>query len=70
MNNRHRRVMRNMKREYPKRYMWIKANESLKKLGVSTKNALNLFAQFFSKKNRPSNHGTPTKWHKSNKGWR
>lgn len=69
MNDRHRRVIRLMKREHPRRYMGIKANESLKKFGISTKNALNLFAQFFQKKSQPSNHGTLVKWHKSNKRW-
>lgn len=71
MNDRHRRVMRNMKREHPRRYMYIKTNESFKKFGISAKNALNLFAQFFQKKSQPSNHTyvKPIQWHKSNKGW-
>lgn len=63
MNDRHRRVMRNMKRDDPKRYLWTNIKAMVSGAGMSTKEICAAIAIMTKKKRKP------IRWHKSNKGW-
>jgi len=64
MNDRHRRVMRNMKRDDPKRYLWNILKEMASGVGMSAKEICAAITIMTKGKHKPIN------WHKSNKGWR
>lgn len=64
MNDRHRRVMRNMKREQPSKYKLTVVREMIKSVGLSAENCLGQLPRFLRQMKRK-----PIKWHKSNKRW-
>lgn len=64
MNDRHRRVMRNMKRDDPKRRWMILFNAMAREVGLSAKEIYAAIAIMTKKK------PMPIKWHKQNKGWK
>ena len=63
MSNRDRRVMRNMKRDDPKRYLWTIIKSMASGVGMSVKEICAAIAIMTKKKRKP------IKWHKSNKRW-
>lgn len=64
MNDRHRRVMCNMKRDDPKRYLWANLKAMVSGAGMSAEEICAAIAIMTKKKRKP------IKWHKSNKGWK